>query len=441
MLSVFIVLFAVLYAIIAYRSMRWALFILVCGLPAYIVRFSVLGALPMTLLEVMILVVGAVWLVRLMRLFGDERQAYLAPLRDLLGMRWLAAAIGVFLAAAIISTSISVVPLAAIGVLKAFILEPLLVGAVVLSEIRRREDLRLIVAGLGLSAVAVSVFAVAQWVFAFGLIPPWDGIVEPIRATSFYRFPNAIGLFVAPIAVLFSAFVLAWLERGVVSVRWVVFAVGVVVVSVAGMFAAMSRGALLATIVGVLVVGLLGRLRLVVMGVFIVGLVLAMLYSPIRTEVVSVFSGEDVSTDVRSVLWVGSWRIVQVHPVFGIGFSSFPFVYEEFKEARHVELLQYPHFIVLNFWLEMGLLGLLSFFAVVCWVVRRGVEVGRRVHLPVVDDFDRAVVLGLVGCMVAIVAHGFVDVPYFKNDLAVQFWLLVSLMVVLYQLSFQDKRR
>jgi hypothetical protein len=35
--------------------------------------------------------------------------------------------------------------------------------------------------------------------------------------------------------------------------------------------------------------------------------------------------------------------------------------------------------------------------------------------------------LGIVLAMVAIVVHGLVDVPYFKNDLALEFWTFLGL--------------
>ena len=43
------------------------------------------------------------------------------------------------------------------------------------------------------------------------------------------------------------------------------------------------------------------------------------------------------------------------------------------------------------------------------------------------DKPQRALVLGLIGAMSAIFIHGLVDVPYFKNDLAVLFWLGLAL--------------
>lgn len=39
----------------------------------------------------------------------------------------------------------------------------------------------------------------------------------------------------------------------------------------------------------------------------------------------------------------------------------------------------------------------------------------------------RPIELGVLLALVAFVVHGLVDVPYFKNDLSLQFWALVGL--------------
>ena len=42
---------------------------------------------------------------------------------------------------------------------------------------------------------------------------------------------------------------------------------------------------------------------------------------------------------------------------------------------------------------------------------------------------DGALQLGVLLALVAVVVHGLVDVPYFKNDLCLLFWTLVALTV------------
>ena len=42
-------------------------------------------------------------------------------------------------------------------------------------------------------------------------------------------------------------------------------------------------------------------------------------------------------------------------PIFGAGLANFPNVYPDYKLDRHVEFLLYPHNILLDFWVELGL--------------------------------------------------------------------------------------
>ncbi|HTK59632.1 MAG TPA: hypothetical protein VL283_00335, partial [Candidatus Baltobacteraceae bacterium] len=67
--------------------------------------------------------------------------------------------------------------------------------------------------------------------------------------------------------------------------------------------------------------------------------------------------------------------------------------------------------ILLNLWSELGLAGIVVFI------------------LIMVRFFQQALATKswtLAGAGVAILVHGLVDVPYFKNDLAMLFWLLMA---------------
>ena len=84
-------------------------------------------------------------------------------------------------------------------------------------------------------------------------------------------------------------------------------------------------------------------------------------------------------------------------------------------------MFQYPHTIVLNFWSELGLAGL-ALFIVIVW------QFFRTLRKACYDDPSRhAFTVALSAAMIVMLVHGLVDVPYFKNDLAMLFWLLVAL--------------
>jgi hypothetical protein len=55
------------------------------------------------------------------------------------------------------------------------------------------------------------------------------------------------------------------------------------------------------------------------------------------------------------------------------------------------------------------------------------------------DNYKKVIALGLIAAMIAMVGHGMVDVPFFKNDLAVMWWLMIGLVVGLKGSISQDR--
>ena len=109
------------------------------------------------------------------------------------------------------------------------------------------------------------------------------------------------------------------------------------------------------------------------------------------------------------------------HLLFGIGLGN----YEQAMGPYWQDLTRviYPHNIVLNFWATTGLLGLVAFG----WLATRAFILawsGWRRHPAPWRPYDLGVMLALVG----MVAHGLVDVPFFKNDLSLEFWALLGIL-------------
>jgi putative inorganic carbon (HCO3(-)) transporter len=124
----------------------------------------------------------------------------------------------------------------------------------------------------------------------------------------------------------------------------------------------------------------------------------------------------------RLELWSATLRMLSHYPIFGAGLSGFADRIAPYWNANHPERFIDPHNIVLNFWVETGLLGLFA-FAWLLVVTFRISWLGWKQS----DAGWRPIFLGVLLAMVAIVVHGLVDVPYFKNDLSLLFWALAGL--------------
>lgn len=383
----FIILFIILFAILCAVNIKTAALVTIFALPSYLIRFSVFG-IPMTLLEVMILLV-----------FIGTVYAKKGKLRIPMHIFFLL----LFLVAGVISIIIAPEYRAALGIFKAYIVEPLLFYIVIVN-IFEKQDLKMICRILGASAIIIALIALVQYVGGWGIPYPWHDFPGR-RAVSIYGYPNAVGLYLAPIASLFIGKVLL-----VKKDRW--FSSVVVIFSFLAMIAARTEGAIIAIMIAFVFAGLFTRFRYyIILGFMLFGVVVYMIPT---TRAIITF--QDVSGDVRLALWQGTWNLLKDRPFTGAGLAGFPSVYAEYKLARHVELLEYPHNILLDFWVELGILGLIWIVITIITFFKRGIN-----HLKIETKI-------LMCAMIAFIIYGLVDVPYFKNDLSVLFWVLLAMM-------------
>jgi len=105
--------------------------------------------------------------------------------------------------------------------------------------------------------------------------------------------------------------------------------------------------------------------------------------------------------------------MLKASPIVGAGLSGYQTAIKPYHVNTWMEIFLYPHNIVLTIWSELGLLGLIAAGLLLAWFAKQ--LLARRDSIAVM----------LASSMVIILIHGLVDVPYFKNDLAVIFWMLL----------------
>ena len=377
----------------------------------------------MTILEVMLLVIIAVWCFKTIQ---ERIRIKACPVH--LPWRWV---ILFFVLAGTIAVFISPDMRQAMGLWKAYIIEPVLFFIVFANTIKTKEQVRSVIWAFGAAVVVIGYVTLIQY---DGLlhIPGSYGLEHPKRATSVFPFPTAVGKFVGPILAMFVSFLLVRVQPKPSTV-WDavtrhVFTVGVVVFGVIGLVLSFSRGALIGVVAAVAFASFFSVRRKWIWLITLLMLIACFVIPFTRQEVISVIDVQDTSADVHVVMWKGAARIIRANPILGTGLASFPVVYEKYKEASHTEFFPNPDELYFTLWIEMGLAGL----AVFIWLmVKYFREACRAVRSFGNDNSSRALMVGLMAAMVALLVHGFFDTPYFKNDLAIIFWALVGLVTVL----------
>lgn len=379
----------------------WTAFgLLPLALPLYLLRFRI-GPLPSTGLEIVLLAAfataTALFGLRIWKDGWDSLGAFRLP-----AALWaIATAIAVFIAPDL---------RAALGLWRAYVLEPLLLLPLLCAGLMQDPQLRKRLAASA-AALLVGVFAWAAIGFALNLgIPsPWNtGSILTRRATGPFPFPNALALVAAPFA--------AWLFAEGVRQRKPFLLMG----AVAGLGSAIlakSVGGSLAIGGAIFLFCLSHRpWRKAAIALAAAGILIVTAIPALRAKTVKTLTFDEWSGRVRVWMWQDTWRMLKDRPLLGAGFGGYPTVFWPYQSKSFIEIFQYPHQIVLTLWSETGILGLLA-FAAICgtWIAVAWKDPERR---------------PLAFALVAILVHGLVDVPYFKNDLAVQFWILAGLVAV-----------
>jgi putative inorganic carbon (hco3(-)) transporter len=394
--------------------------------PTYVIRFNLFG-LPTNLLMVwlfLLWVVFAFWLITRHEVFG-----FFAWLRSELNTKHLAFSI-LFLLAGTISLFVGDFSQEKLGQFIVLFFQPMgtfIVFRYLLQTTNYKLQTRnwFLVSCFLLLATS-GLYAIVQYFTLIGVPQAWWGNAqEPKRALAFFLHPNFYALFVTPLLAFLipqvvesqkskvesqTSSLLYTLHLSLVTrVAWVLGAIGLLL--------SLSRGGWLGLVVAVGVyVLILGSRKIIksalVVGALIVIIVVAM--PNFRYRVMLPFQGEKSSV-ARISLWQTGWKMVKDSPVVGkglLGFSNNWFQHNTDPGLAHYPA---PHNIFLNFWVDTGMLGLVSFFGLIVLAIKRGWQ-NRK------DTF----ILGLALACVAMLIHGLVDIPYLKNDLALMFWLLFA---------------
>lgn len=381
--------------------------VLIGILPLYIIRFRVLSV-PTTLLEVVVLVIIGYYAIRNPGVYSIYTSLF-----------WPGT---LLLCAAIIASFFSFDTFHGVGILKAYFIEPFLLFFCLVSVLKNRLSETSVRVGIAILITWISLLCIWQ---VISRDPNWSFAHHELaqgRGSAVFNTANAVSLLTVPLMLIIAG----WVVQQKRFSWWylIVLALGTV-----GVVVTRSRGGLFALVVSLLVMLVLNRLRQISRKARVVlvstAVVLALLavsagsflsITQLAPEIGRLYQGRD-TLQIRLYQWRGTMRLLKTSPIVGAGLDGFHEMYKyRFAMTEYPEPMQYPHNVILTFWVELGLLGLLGFF----WLA------GASWQLAGKSKYG----LGVRAAFIAMLVHGMVDVPYFKNDLAIAFWMLLALATV-----------
>jgi len=417
--------FFICFTVLAWKKFRLAAIAFVVLLPAYLLRFDV-GPLPSTVLEISFGAIFMVWLFKyakkdwpvLKKTIGTYKIFFILVL--------------LFLVASVIGIFVSDMVVASLGQWRAYFLEPVILFCIFVAHSSvipsvSEESLSAIDLfwGLSLSTLSVSVYCIFQEFTGWGIATPEWTALATRRTTAFFSSPNAVGLYLGPVIILITAYLakkfsnrVELAEKKYWQSPWFYLAL-IEFLSLTAVIFSKSRGAWVAIAVSMLIfIFLIGykKFALSLSAVAIAAGLIILVIHPLNL---------DKSGQNRLKLWSYTETYLTASPknfVLGTGIRQFfRKIQKPYYNDKEMERLIYPHNIFLNFWTETGLLGMLSFSGILGY----GFYLANKIR-----KYDKITGAGLICALLAIVIHGMVDVPYFKNDLAMMFWIIVGLILM-----------
>ena len=393
--------------------------------PTYVVRFSLFGR-PTNLLMVWIFLLWVIFILWIV--FGKRLPSLFHWLRTELKLPQAILALA-FLLAGVISLFVGGISEEKLGQFIVLFIQP--IGTFFITwYVWSSSNQGLMLRGLLIRAVLIFIavsglYAIIQYFTLLGVpVAWWGNAQEPKRAVAFFLHPNFYALFITPLL----AFVLPvvndqWLAIRkelrselltthyslLTTVAWLLGAIGLLL--------SLSRGGWLGLAVAVGLYILVAGNRKIIKSALVAGALVILIVVAVpnfRYRVLLPFRGEK-SIVARFSLWNTGWKMVKDNPVLGKGLLGFSNNWDKYNTDPGLQHYPGPHNIFLNFWVDTGLLGLISFFGLIALALKRSWQ-KRKTSLA----------LGLTLACVALVVHGLVDIPYFKNDLALVFWLLYA---------------
>lgn len=366
-------------------------------MPVYLIKINIFG-LPTNVLEVLILIVLA-WTI-LKQNFRESFAGWLVGLKPNFKI-----AISIILIGLAVSTLVNENYAVGAGIIKGWFVLPFLF-ALVAKNTTPKEKTENIYKALYFSGLAVAILSLAYYFFG---IMTFDGRLQGI-----FNSPNYLAMYLAPailIGVVSSKYNVASKKEKI----FLIFSLGIIAVSFYLTYSYAAWGAVLVSLIIIEFI----KNKITIKKILILALVVIVIgFSQWNTQKFTDLknTSERSSFSSRIIVWKSAGKIIKDNWMLGIGPGNFQNKYLEYQKYFPPYLewaVPHPHNLFLSFWLQSGLIGLISFaYLLFLWL--------KNIFTKKERDMIWYISLGI---MLYFVLHGLADTTYFKNDLAVVFWI------------------
>jgi len=198
-----------------------------------------------------------------------------------------------------------------------------------------------------------------------------------------------------------------------------------------------SRAGWLALVGAMIFLVIIEKRKRLAIGLTLVLIVVTSILIPsVRIRLVTIFDLNSLVNEERIYGAKSALQMIKDYPLTGVGVNNFYHVYPQYQLPEAREHLIHAHNIFLQIGAEMGLFGL----AVFLWLLIKVFKVGWKTLKKIKEgDYLRALVIGLLGSLVAFLVNQQFDYIWVKASLFIFFWVLLAILLVIRNIALKEK--
>ncbi len=234
------------------------------------------------------------------------------------------------------------------------------------------------------------------------------------RLIGFFNSPNYLAMYLAP-AIIISLFQIQ--NRNLKLKNLLIFLSIIILIA---FYFTYSYGAWIAVLGALLIIALIKKsisLKNIIIAILII---IVLFFSQINNKKLTdlLTANPRSSLSSRIMIWKASGKMIENNFWIGIGPGNFQNTYLKYQKFYPPYLewaVPHPNNLYLTFWLYSGISGLIGFLVLTFFWFKKIFEK--------IKTEPSEILFMALGIMLVILIHGIFDTTYFKNDLAIVFWL------------------
>ena len=339
---------------------RWALAVTVAAMPSFVWRFKV-GPIPTTPLEILVIATIALYIAG--RLAGRYQTGRWRPQRA-----GLEIPTALLLMAGLVAIAVSPDHLGALGIYRAYFIEPVILFYIAIDLLRAPQHFRIVLLALAAGSTLFAILNLGAWALA---LLNHETIATASAPEALYTSPNAVAMFLEPplaVAAGFALYANSSRDRGVALICLAFLATAMVLT--------LSRAGLLTLTVLALAAVITmpqRRLKIALLAGAVVGGLAVSRVPYVATRLANQLDPKAPANtfEGRLQIWSDTLHMLRDHPILGAGLRAYKQVMAPYVQGNRGPEL-YPHDVWLAMWSELGLLGLVAFVVLMAMLLWRG---------------------------------------------------------------------